>query len=867
MDEKLRVVIEAEVNSYIKSMQKAKGETEDFSDDSEKALAEVDKAIDETKKIAKTSMLAFGAALAAGAASIVGLAESTREYRTEQAKLSTSFENTGKSAESAYSTYEELMSIIGETDQCVEASQQISLLADSEADCAKWAELAAGVYSKFGDALQPETFYEAANETISLGEATGAYTQMLEQAGYNVEDFNKGLAECKTKADKQAYALKTANKILGSASKEYKQNNKDLIAANKATEEWNNSLSKVGGHLEPAITDLKEMGAALLEDAEEPLKAIAETVTDDIIPAVQSGIKWAKENKEVIVGTMAAATVAVVGYKASVLATELAEKGLTAAKIAGAAAQKTLNAVMAANPYGLVLTALSALTVGLIAWYESAENVEPIQVLTEEELELRDAAIAAKDAFKQQQDAFVESAGKIQAESDYMTELADELQTLADNSGKVKEADEARVNFILKELNDAYGTEYELVNGVISQYDSLKTKIYEVIQAKTANALLEAYNAAYVEALNAESKALADVVLAEKEYTAQIAVVDKKEAEYTKAKAKYLEMQKNARTNQEINEANAYALTIERLRIGLDTEKETLSKKEKAYNDNALAYAETQETIRKYTEASEAVMQGNYETAIEILKAKSNGYFKYAGEVDEATRLATDALFEEAVKAGLAASETKTKFENGVDGYTKEMVEESEKAYEDALAAWADAYNGAHKVGADLGGGLKAGMENTVPSLVTKAKSIISRIWGAMRKEADSHSPSKKAMRLGSDMDEGLAIGFDKNADKPIKAAKNLVQESLKPIETSIEGVSANNFNSLLNSGSIFGGLQSAIKSVKSLEFIGSNTPNSSGNAPTKVILTLDKKVLAEGTVEGINDLTRLTGNLPLVLA
>jgi phage-related protein len=39
------------------------------------------------------------------------------------------------------------------------------------------------------------------------------------------------------------------------------------------------------------------------------------------------------------------------------------------------------------------------------------------------------------------------------------------------------------------------------------------------------------------------------------------------------------------------------------------------------------------------------------------------------------------------------------------------------------------------------------------------------------------------------------------------------------------------------------------------------------GGTNRPIYLMLDKKVLAEGTVEGINDITRLTGNLPLVLA
>ena len=254
MNEELRVVITANISDLERNTQRARDSVEDFGDQSEKAMKAVDDAMEKTKDVAKKAMVGFSAALAAGAASLAGIVESTRDYRTAQAKLTTSFEDAGKSAESAYKTYDELNSIIGDMDVAVEASQQISLLADSEQDAAKWADLAAGVVAKFGDALTPETFYEAANETVKLGEATGAYTQMLEQAGEDVDDFNDGLKKCKTYADKQKYALEKANKVLGNASKQYKENNKEIIANNKATEKWNKSLGNIGKSFEPVMT-------------------------------------------------------------------------------------------------------------------------------------------------------------------------------------------------------------------------------------------------------------------------------------------------------------------------------------------------------------------------------------------------------------------------------------------------------------------------------------------------------------------------------------------------------------------------------------------------------------------------------------
>lgn len=203
-------------------------------------------------------------ALGVGAA-LIAMTEETREYRTEMGKLDAAYSSSGYSADTAAEAYKRLYGVIGETDQSVEAAQQIALLADSEKDVAKWSDLAAGVVGKFGDALQPETFFEAANETIKLNEATGAYVQMLEGCGMSVEDFNKGLQACSTEAEKQAYMLDITKKALGSAGDAYKKNNKDIIAANEAQDRLNSAMATFSGSIEPILTGLKNLGAFGLE--------------------------------------------------------------------------------------------------------------------------------------------------------------------------------------------------------------------------------------------------------------------------------------------------------------------------------------------------------------------------------------------------------------------------------------------------------------------------------------------------------------------------------------------------------------------------------------------------------------------------
>ena len=236
-------------------------------------------------KGAIASLLAEGVkALASGVLelgkSFFGLAESTREFREDQAKLNSAFETADLSAKSAEETYRKLFGAIGEEDTAVEAAQQIALLAKSEEDVAKWADLATSVVATFGDALKPETFYEAANETLNLGEATGAFTQMLEQTGYSVDTFNDGLAKCTTEEEKQAYMLDITNKLIGEAGKAYEENAGDIIKAREAQAEMTQALADYGAIVEPIMTEMKTLATELLETVKPFVELIAGGMMD-----------------------------------------------------------------------------------------------------------------------------------------------------------------------------------------------------------------------------------------------------------------------------------------------------------------------------------------------------------------------------------------------------------------------------------------------------------------------------------------------------------------------------------------------------------------------------------------------------------
>lgn len=825
------------VNDLGKKSEDAAEEVKETADNSEAAERAVSEMGASAADVAKGGLAALAAAATAAVASIVAIAEESREYRTAMGKLDTAFQDNGHNAEAAYEAYSELQGILGETDQAVEAASFLADLCDTEEELAEWTEIATGIYGKFGAALPIEGLTEAANETAKTGQVTGGLADALnwaigeeedfglqlkenidftekstdelkkmtkkQKAEYEarkkqydaIEDYNKRLSEATTAEDKFNIALencadeqerqqlitKTLTKYYKGAAAQYKETNKEVIRANKATEDWNKAMANIGSHMEPVVTDVKELGVALLQKAEQPLKNIADYIRNKFIPAIKSISTWVEDNKEKVISVVTGLAAAMVTFKAASLAAKLAEEGLTVAVLARTAAQAALNAVMAATPAGLLTTAVVGLTAAVVAYgIANSEAVPKVQTLTEEEKKLIEEASKAADAFDQQREATSKAVGQIQTEMGEVTRLKDELLLLADSSGKVKEKDQERAQFILNELNEALGTEYTMVDGVIQQYNTLEQSINDVILAKTANSLLEAHNADYITAMQEEDKALQAVVAAEKDYAAQLDVVNDKEAAYLEAKRKYNEEY----VNSDDRRAKLKNATLQGELIAAEAayerEKGILDEKEKAYEDSAADYQGYYDLITEYREAQTAVAEGNHQKAIDLLTDEGVVYGDYADTVSDETKRAVDTLLKKAVDAGIAAKKTKKNFESGVDGYTKEMVKESEEAYQDAMDAYANAYADAQAVGEDLGSGLSDGMENKRGGLISKAKSLVQSIIGAMRKEAESNSPAKKTIDFGEDLGEGAEIGVENKTKDVAAAARRQTVETLK---------------------------------------------------------------------------------------
>lgn len=81
-------------------------------------------------------------------------------------------------------------------------------------------------------------------------------------------------------------------------------------------------------------------------------------------------------------------------------------------------------------------------------------------------------------------------------------------------------------------------------------------------------------------------------------------------------------------------------------------------------------------------------------------------------------------------------------------------------------------------IGRDMMQGLVNGIRSMSGTLASAARSAASSAISAMRKAADAHSPSRKTLALGQDMDEGGAIGL--SGGLMAKAAKKSIEDTVK---------------------------------------------------------------------------------------
>ncbi len=476
-------------------------------------------------------------------------------------------------------------------------------------------------------------------------------------------------------------------------------------------------------------------------------------------------LQFAAEN----FGTLAKVTMtAVVVFKTlkaamavttAVVACKNAIQGLSAGVGIATKAQALWNAAMSANPIGAVITAVALLAGGIALLATNLGNVNTA------EGERLKAAQDTLDKVKEEKQAYDElrEAQALQTDKDLAQienaeRLAGELDALTDATGKVKDKDKERAEFILGELNDALGTEYSMTGNQIKNYKTLQDEIGKTIEAKKAEIMFEAYKPVYTEALQNYIEKQKDAADLYRQIAAAQEDVIQKEKEYQDAIDKAEEdVYENGQTR--INET----------KDALKKAKETLETLQEAYNTNEEHLRDYYADIADYEDAAMALQQGNAKETIRILTEK-NSAFRYAtnvlGEEAEKQRL----TLEQQVKdAEINADLMRQRYEAGVKGVTKEMVDA-------AYAEVATARKNFEAVGGSAAEGLIAGIRGKIKSVASAAKDMVEKALKSAKKTAEIKSPSRRFRReVGEQIPAGVGGGIASGTGSLLRTVKNQV--------------------------------------------------------------------------------------------
>lgn len=270
-------VTEKELKNYSDTLQQAEEGTIDLEQVTLRAGKAVDKLGDESKDsgskldsikgVAKgigAGIAAVGTAAIGGVSAFLALGESTRETRNNMAKIETGFKTAGLTAEQATGTYSKLYGVLGDTGKATEATAMIGQMAKSEEDLANWTDIATGVYATFGDSLPIENLAEASLETSKTGKITGGLADALNWAGVSEEEFQKQLDACTTEQERQKLITDTLTNSYSAASDQFKETNKDIIAAQEADAALSLAMAELGAIAEPIMTNLKVLATELV---------------------------------------------------------------------------------------------------------------------------------------------------------------------------------------------------------------------------------------------------------------------------------------------------------------------------------------------------------------------------------------------------------------------------------------------------------------------------------------------------------------------------------------------------------------------------------------------------------------------------
>lgn len=597
-----------------------------------------------------------------GQEALSGMLALINEGEGSLGELTNAYKNCDGAAKEAAETMQDNLS--GALEQLSGSAETLGLafynsVADNLKNAAKTAtESINNITDSFNNGGLNEAIQTAGDEFANLAvEAASHAPEMVDTAVDFIEAFASGIASNK-------------GRILGAAGEMAESMASGLaeLLPSKLQEPVEDAIDAVAESLSDG--GLREAGETAVDTLNNVVDAVG-NLADKALPPLTKALDFAGENLDLIAASATAAFTSFKGYKvvtsagkamksltATVKMLSAAEKanalqvlaasgaltaketiiGICTGKIKLAtAAQMAWNAVMAANPIGLVVTAVAALAAGLCTYVLMQKDAEKATgKLTEKQKESIEASKEAINSINEEAEARQKNLAVATSEIDNSQALWEELTKIVDANGQVKAGYEARAKFITGELANALGIEIDLVDGVITNYGELQTSIYDVIAAKKAEAVMDAMKSDYADAMQEQAEKAAALADAYEKLNA-------KKAEQAGIEADLAKEAENAKVvmTHTGDAVTVYSDKYYELKKQLKSTGGELKVLQADFDAANAAMKDNQKVISDYNMLADAIMSGSTERINSALASIQSG-------VDTTLKVGSDAAIKQA---------------------------------------------------------------------------------------------------------------------------------------------------------------------------------------------------------------------------
>lgn len=265
VDEQFRngTISQESYRAFQREVAKAEQELNRFENRLESTAKKTDTLGDKLKK-ASDKARGFGATATAGSAGAavgaVALVETYADQELNQAILEQNAQNAKVDRELVEKLQNDLAGVGQDREATTEAiSNLVATQGINNENLEQITEGLSGAALKYKETLNIEGLGSDLQESISAGEVTGMFGELLSREGINIDEFNVKLAEAKENGTAAQLVMDTlANQGLNDVKRAFEENNPEIVAYNRSMDKFKTAMGDLSSALAPVITQIAQ---------------------------------------------------------------------------------------------------------------------------------------------------------------------------------------------------------------------------------------------------------------------------------------------------------------------------------------------------------------------------------------------------------------------------------------------------------------------------------------------------------------------------------------------------------------------------------------------------------------------------------